>query len=63
MSELPEEKPAAEDASKPKKGKASKEPKQKKSAAPKKPKSAPTHPSYLEMTADAITTLKERNGS
>uniref|UniRef100_A0A0C9RI02 TSA: Wollemia nobilis Ref_Wollemi_Transcript_19138_1020 transcribed RNA sequence n=1 Tax=Wollemia nobilis TaxID=56998 RepID=A0A0C9RI02_9CONI len=37
--------------------------KEKKPRAPKGSKPAPSHPTYLQMIAEAITTLKERNGS
>ncbi|KAJ8421376.1 hypothetical protein Cgig2_028734 [Carnegiea gigantea] len=62
-----EEKPAAEEnpggdnpssiEAKPKKAKA------KKPSAPRKSRNPPTHPPYFEMIKEAITTLKERNGS
>lgn len=29
---------------------------------PKKPKAPPTHPSYLDMIVEAISSLKERTG-
>lgn len=45
------------------KSKKSKEPKAKKVSAPKKPRNTPAHPTYFEMIDEAITTLKERNGS
>ncbi|KAJ0982404.1 hypothetical protein J5N97_010659 [Dioscorea zingiberensis] len=34
-----------------------------KATAPRKPRTAPSHPPYLEMIGEAISTLKERTGS